>query len=277
MNVLGLTLLPGGIDPWSFLLLGAVSTLLLGAAKSGFGGDIGLLAVPLMIYACGGDSVLALGLMLPLLIACDYIAVVSWWRSWNIRSVLLLLPGALVGVLIAWLAMQAIASFGAASQKHITDALLKLGIGTISLGFVAMQVVASFRAARKAFSPDIRHGSTIGLAAGLTSTFAHAAGPIIAMYMIPQQMPKGKYVSSTVLFFWILNQIKLGPYFALDMINTQSLLATVTLLPAVAGGAIVGLALHKRVQQKHFSMIVHVLLVMASVHLVVRALQSLFT
>ena len=35
--------------------------------------------------------------------------------------------------------------------------------------------------------------------AGTTSTLGHAAGPVVAMYMLPQQMPKGRYVATTAL------------------------------------------------------------------------------
>jgi len=76
-----------------FLALGGLSVLIMSMAKAGFGGSIGLLSVPMMIVACGGNAVLANGLMLPILIACDYINIVAWWRQWRWRVAGKLLPG----------------------------------------------------------------------------------------------------------------------------------------------------------------------------------------
>ena len=87
----------------------------------------------------------------------------------------------------------------------------------------------------------------------VTSTLAHAAGPIATMYLLPQQMPKGTYVATTVLFFAIVNQVKLIPYIALGLINTATLGAGLVLLPAVVVGAVLGLVLHGRIPQRQFT------------------------
>ena len=59
----------------AFLLLGGLSALLISAAKAGFGGTIGVLSFPIMVYACGGDTMLAAGTTLPLLIVTDLVAL----------------------------------------------------------------------------------------------------------------------------------------------------------------------------------------------------------
>ena len=74
--------LVGGVaHPVQYLILGTLATVLFAVAKAGFGGGLGLLSVPLMIYACAGDVRQALGIMLPLLIAGDYVAFIAWWRK----------------------------------------------------------------------------------------------------------------------------------------------------------------------------------------------------
>ena len=55
--VLAFSLIPECVGaPGQFLLLGGLSVLLMGAAKAGFAGSVGILSVPIMIYACGGDA-----------------------------------------------------------------------------------------------------------------------------------------------------------------------------------------------------------------------------
>ena len=106
MTVLAWSFLPSQIEgAVAFVVLGSLAAMLVSVAKGGFGGSMGLLAMPVMIYACGGDTQFALGLTLPILIVCDQVSLASWWGKWNIRSALLLLPGAVGGVLVGTAAM----------------------------------------------------------------------------------------------------------------------------------------------------------------------------
>lgn len=274
--MLSWALVPGEVaNVAAFLFLGALSALLMSAAKAGFGGSLGLLAVPLMIYACGGSARLAAGILLPLLIACDYISMCFWLGKWRGRVVLALLPGTLVGVGLGWAGLWGVGHFHAEAHKDLLNAVMKLLIGGIALGFVVLQTVRALRTGPRTGSPGTWQSTGIGMAAGLTSTLAHSAGPITSMYMLRQNMPKDRFVASTVLYYWIANQIKLLPYFALGLISPDSLGASASLLPASAAGAVVGVALHRRVRQKHFTGIVYVLLALAGIHLCVTASRSL--
>ncbi len=258
-----------------FLAVGSVAAMLFSMAKAGFGGSVGLLAVPLMIFACGGNSKLAIGIMLPILIAADYVAFATWIGKWNLRAVMMLLPGAAVGIAAGWAVLHAIGELRAAGGGESANAWLKLGVGAIALSFVALHVMRSLRGKPLTFKPVLWQGTVAGAAAGVSSTLAHAAGPIIAMYMLPQQMPKGRYVASTALFFWIANQAKLIPYFAEDMINTGTLGAGLLLLPAIAAGGLLGKLLHNRVNQTQFTTIVYGLLALAGGWLIWQGAASL--
>ncbi len=50
---------------------------------------------------------------------------------------------------------------------------------------------------------------------GITSTFAHGAGPLAAIFLIPQRLPKEIFVGPNVLLFAWVNCIKL-PFFGVD-------------------------------------------------------------
>ena len=256
--------LPGAL---TFLLVGGVSAMLFSLAKTGFGGSVGLLAVPVMTYACGGNAKLATGIMLPLLIAADYVALVSWWRKWNARTVAMLLPGVVVGIAVGWGLLWGLQRVGSDGDR-VTNAGMMLGIGAISLGFVVLQLFRLLGRRTLAFRPVAWQGLCAGGAAGFTSTLAHAAGPITTMYLLPQKMPKGRFVATTALFYWINNQLKLVPYFALGLIHTGSMKASAALVPAMIAGALLGLFLHRRIGQKSFTGIVYVLLAGAGVDLI---------
>jgi len=272
--VLGWSLLPPEVGNMAaFLLLGSLSALLFSIAKAGFGGSAGLLAVPIMIYACGSDNaVLATGLMLPLLIAADYAALPGWWGKWDLRAVMRLVPGTLVGVAVGGVLLWRLGRLGA---EKTTNAWLTLAIGVIAIGFVALQLARSLARRPLEFRPVFWQEAIIGAAAGLTSTLSHAAGPIIVMILLPQGMAKGRYVATTVLYFWIANQVKLVPYFVLGLINPVSLQAGLVLLPAVAAGTALGIFLHHRVSQRHFAFVVYALLAIAGTDLIVKASKAL--
>jgi len=262
--MLSWSLVPAGMDSLArFLAVGSVSAMLLSMAKTGFGGSVGLLSTPLMIFACGGNSRLAIGILLPILIAADYVALAAWLGKWNWRAVGMLLPGAAVGIAAGWAVLHALAGPRAAGGADAANAWLKVGVGAIALAFVTLHVVRGLSGKPLAFSPVFWQAGVAGSAAGVSSTLAHAAGPVVAMYMLPQQMPRGQYVASTALFFWIANQAKLIPYFAENMINTSTLWAGLLLVPAIAAGGLLGKLLHRRVNQAQFIGIVYGLLALA--------------
>lgn len=277
MCILGWSPIPPQADNlWAFLLLGTLSVMLVGAAKTGFGGSIGLLSVPIMVLACGGDARLATGIMLPLLILCDYVGMVKWLRQWDTRAVVLLLPGTLVGIAAGGALLWAMRQMARGGSTDLANAALKLGIGLIALGFVALRGIQAARRRTAVLKPTPWQGAGVGVVAGVTSTFAHAAGPVISMYMLAQDMPKKRYVASTVLYYWIGNQVKLAPYFLLGMIDTSSVGASAVLAPAVVAGALLGVFLHRRVGQRPFTGIVYALLFLAGVHLCWQAGKALW-
>ena len=96
------------------------------------------------------------------------------------------------------------------------------------------------------------------------------------MYLLPQRLPKGRYVATTVLYYWIGNQMKLIPYYERDLLAVPALAAALGLVPAVVGGALLGVFLHNRVNEKVFRVIVHVLLGGVGLHLVAAAAPKLF-
>lgn len=267
-----------------FLIVGSLSAMIVAMAKAGFGGSIGLLSVPLMVYACGGDKArFGVGLMLPILVTCDYLALIAWLpqrRDWNWKVVRNLLPGTIVGIALGGTLIYLFQQMGGSGQdkvdaEKLADNWLKLFIGAIALLFVTLQLIKTIRKHPITFKPNFAAACGTGLAAGTCSTLAHAAGPVTAMYLLPQGMPKERYVPTTVLFYFIANQIKLVPYFALHLVTRESLLTGLVLLPAVPVGVVLGKRLANRISQRVFFVIVYTLLGLAGVHLCYEAIRTL--
>lgn len=238
--------------------------LIIGIGKTGFGPSMAILAVPLMIQACGKAS-LANGILLPVLILSDYIAVILWRGKWDFRVVWQTLPGTLAGIALAWMLFKICGHSRADSQR--LDAWLKIVVGVISLGFVVLQAIRAIRGRPVTVSPGPVHATAVGAVAGVTSTFANAAGPVMAIYLLGQRMESGKYVATTAIYFWIVNQIKLVPFWQLGWLDLSSATYSLVFVPAAVAGTFLGVWLQKNVGQKQFTGIVYTLLAAAGAHL----------
>ena len=80
-------------DPW-FYVTAVVAVLILGIAKGGLAGGIGLVAVPLMSLTV--EPARAAAILLPILMLMDVTALRPWWGQWDRRNLLTTAPGAVL-------------------------------------------------------------------------------------------------------------------------------------------------------------------------------------
>ncbi|HOB99590.1 MAG TPA: sulfite exporter TauE/SafE family protein [Verrucomicrobiota bacterium] len=245
-----------------------LAALFIGLSKAGFGGGLGMLTTPLCVLAFGPRD--AIGILLPLLCAGDLFSMYHYWGKWERKNLLYLLPGVVVGVVIG---VQLIGRFSARE--------LNLAIGLLAVAFVTFQLVkeAVFRA-EGAFEPSHTVGIPCGIASGITSTFAHGAGPVVSMFLIPQRLPKVMYVGTTVLVFTWINWIKL-PFYCLDrdwvdwtwvpsegIINWHTLRSSALLMPVVPIGVWLGVWLNRKFSEEGFFKVIYALVFLAGVQLI---------
>jgi hypothetical protein len=92
----------------------------------------------------------------------------------------------------------------------------------------------------------------IGAMAGFVSMIANAAGPLMMLYLLAMRMPKMAFMGTSVYFFTLLNLFKV-PFLAyLDIVTLESIGANLRLIPLVIGGAFIGYAFARRVNQLWF-------------------------
>lgn len=249
-------------------MIAVLAALFIGVSKAGFGGGLGMLTTPLCVLAFGPKD--AIGILLPLLCAGDIFSLYAYWGQWEGRNLRFLLPGVVVGVLIG---VQLVGRFSARE--------LNIAIGLLAISFVTFQLVKEriFRV-EGAFQPNHRLGVPFGIGAGITSTFAHGAGPVVSMFLIPQRMPKATYVGTTVLVFTWINWIKL-PAFCLDqgmlgwswlpaesIINRHTLKLSVLFLPVIPLGVWLGVWMNRKIPEGRFLAIIYTLVFLTGLQLV---------
>lgn len=228
------------IDSLSFYLLAAPVVLLVGISKGGFGGGLGTMAVPLLALMI--DPRLAAAILLPILCVMDLFSVWSFRGTWDKSNLKTLLPGALLGTLAGALTFS------------ITNAdMIRILVGVLALYFV-VHYLWGLRMLQHAQRTEagIARGTFWGTIAGYTSYIAHAGGPPVSIYLLPQQLPKVTLVGTTVLFFTIINYIKLIPYAWLGQLNTDTLMTSLLLMPLAPIGVKLGVYLLHKVSEKWF-------------------------
>ncbi len=253
---------------WPSILLAGFAVLFIGVAKAGFGGGLGMLVTPLCVLAFGPKT--AIGILLPLLCAGDAFSLYHYWRKWRAENLKFLLPGTVVGIVIG---VQLVGQF---SPRQ-----LNFAIGCIAVLFVIFQISKErlFRAAG-AFTPTHQVGVPCGIVMGITSTFAHGAGPVAAMFLMPQRLPKEIFVGTSVLVFTFVNWIKL-PFFCVDralvdipffsahaLITPTTLLTSAQFFPLVPLGVWLGVWLNRRFSETNFVRVIYGVLLLTGLQLI---------
>lgn len=233
----------------------ALALLLTGVSKVGFGGGAGVLATPLLAAVFPPRE--AVGILLPLLIVSDAIAVWHYWRDVRWPVLHFLWAGVVAGV-----------GAGALMFATVSDGQLRAAIGAVCLAFCALQwwrrVILR---AEEGWRPNWFWGSGVGAAAGFTSTLAHAAGPVLVMYLVPQHLSPAVYVGTNSVFFAVLNLLKVPPYLHQGLIDGHTLRLSLLGIPAIVSGSLLGVWLNRRFNSDRFAVIIYVLLFLTGLEL----------
>ena len=195
-------------DPW-FYVASVPAVLLYGVAKGGFGGAIAVVSVPLMALVMPPTQ--AAAILLPILGVMDVIVVKTYWGIFDRRALMLLLPGAMVGILVGYL-----------SAEAMNEHYMRILIGVLSLAFGLQTLLGLQSRASREHHPV--SGSFFGALAGFTSFSIHAGGPPLTIYLMPKQLSPLLFAGTAGIFFAVVNAAKLIPYYALGQFRSANLL-----------------------------------------------------
>ncbi|WP_425091681.1 sulfite exporter TauE/SafE family protein [Tropicimonas sp. S265A] len=243
-------------------LVAALAVALTGISKSGFAGGLGILGVPLVALTMPVQE--AAVLLLPVLVGIDLLSVWRYRRAWQARLVLVLLPGAALGIVL-----------GMVGFSQVDPDGLRLAIGVMALVFVARFVwrgpdTAPVTAAPRAVV------FLASLLSGFAGFVAHAGGPPIKGTFLRMNLDKSAFVGTNAVFFFVLNMAKGFGYGALGLLTTEGLWASALLVPFLLIGVGLGMALHDRIPQALFVRLAYGLLALAGLNLVVLGGASLW-
>ncbi|KZM50628.1 sulfite exporter TauE/SafE family protein [Labrenzia sp. OB1] len=248
-------------DPW-FYAAAIPSVFLVGLSKGGFGGTFAMLGVPVMALVV--SPLQAAGIMLPILIVMDAIALLAYKGRADWKSLIILFPAALVGIGAGW-----------AAAAYVNDSFVTLLVGVISIAFVADYVFVR-RKETTAPGHNVPKGTFWGAVAGFTSFISHTGGPPFQMYMLPLRLAPMLFAGTAVIFFATINAIKLVPYFLLGQFDSTNLTTSVTLFPVALIATLAGVRLVRIVKAETFYGIIYVFMAVIGVKLTYDGISVFF-
>lgn len=230
-----------------FYCVAIPAVILLGLSKGGFAG-LGIASTPLLALYL--PPLEAAALILPTLITQDMISIYVYRRDWDYWNLKVMLPGAIVGMAVAWLL-----------ASYLSDAFVRILIGVIGVAFVANTWLRNTLDAHKATTAG---GLFWGSISGFTSFMTQAGGPPFQVHVLPQRLPKLVLVGTTTIFFAIVNLMKIGPYFMLSQFSAKNFATSLLLLPIAVLANFAGIWLVRKMPEDIFYQIAYVLLLVIS-------------
>lgn len=219
---------------------------LTGLSKGGFGGAFGFAAVPLMALVI--SPVHAAGLMLPILLVMDVVAVWSYRHTFSREIVLRLLPSGLFGTFLGWL-----------TASMVSDDAVRILVGAIALVFLARiwwnerrRAAIGAGAVLPVSRPSNASSHFWGTLTGYTSFVAHAGGPPYQTYVIPLRLEPVLYAGTSAIYFGILNAVKTVPYAALGQFGPENLTTAAALAPVAIVSTFVGVRIVRVIDERAF-------------------------
>ena len=243
-------------DSLTFVIL-LISGALLGLSKTGIPG-VAILAVALMAYVFPNDTKMSVGVVLPILIFCDFFAIAWYRRDADWHGLWRMFPFVVAGILPAWWLL-----------GRLPDHVFRIGLGAMILVLLAMEW------GRRRLAIDLQPKSGVftgvmGVLAGFSSTIANAGGPVMTIYLLSRGMDKTRFVGTCAWFFFLLNLSKVLPTWDQGLITTETLMLNLWMLPTALIGVFAGIWILPRIDQRRFEQIVWTLTAVSAVMLIVK-------
>ncbi|MBD0839682.1 MULTISPECIES: sulfite exporter TauE/SafE family protein [unclassified Streptomyces] len=246
------------VTGWEFALL-AAAALLVGFSKTAVSGAN---TVSLAVFAAVLPARASTGVLLPILIAGDVLAVLVYRRHAHWPTLWRLFPAVAAGVVA-----------GTVFLMWADDGIVRTSIGAILLLMAAVTVWRR-RASEADRSPDavVTRGGRIkarsyGVLGGFTTMVANAGGPVMSMYLLSAGFRKLGFLGTSAFFFLIVNVSKVPFSVGLGLIDGRSLLLDAALVGFVVPGALIGRWAVNRINQRLFEQLVIAATVVGAVQL----------
>jgi uncharacterized membrane protein YfcA len=246
------------LEPWAWAAL-AVAAVTIGISKTALPGG-SILAIALFAAVLPARTSTAATLLL--LMVGDLFALFAYRRHAHWPTLLRLAPAVIAGLLV-----------GFAFLAFAGDGVVRRAIGVILLLMIAVTLWRRWRQSRAdtvaPASGGLLLAGAYGTLGGFTTMVANAGGPVMSMYFLATRTPVQVFLGTSAWFFAIINVIKVPFLAGLGLFQAPVLLMDAVLAPLVVVGALAGLQVARRMNQRVFDRIVIALTIVGAVYLLI--------
>lgn len=241
-------------------VLVALGALFVGLGKGGLPG-LGNLTVVLLAIALPAKA--SVGILLPILISADIIAVVVYRRHALWPYILKLAPSMAVGVVVGYFVF-----------SRVDDAQVRFLIGLILLSMTALHFIRKWLRRHEAQQQDqlVQHPlfvASTGVIGGFATMVANAAGPVAALYFMASGLPKYAYIGTAAWFFLLVNCFKVPFMMQLGILDASTLRVSASFMLFSVLGAMIAPFIVRHINQKVFEILVWVFVVIGGIKLII--------
>jgi uncharacterized membrane protein YfcA len=236
-----------------FLLLFFIVALVLGMAKAGLSG-LGLAIIPVMALIFGAKE--STGVILPMLITADIMAVIYYRRNAVWKHIFRILPWVAVGIITALII-----------GNLINNNQFRVVMISVVWIMLILMIVNDLRKKNETKIPDNHFfGSFIGIAGGFSTMIGNSAGPVFTLYFLAMRLPKKEFIGTSAWLYLIMNTGKL-PLQALvwKNITLNSLMLDLIAVPVIAAGMFLGINIVKLLPEHFYRYFVIITTLVSSV------------
>lgn len=219
-------------------LIVVIASFLMGATKAGLKG-MGIIVVALLVLVFEAKK--QTGILLPILIIGDILAVVYYKRHVKWHYLAKFLPAMIIGVFIA-----------AYLGDQLPEEAFKKWLGGVVLVSVIIMFWWDFKGKDNVPNNWLFAGSS-GIAAGFATMIGNLAGAFANMFFLATRLPKNEIIGTSAWLFFIINLIKLPIHiFSWETINMDTFKIDLLMIPAIFLGFWVGLKIVAMINEQYY-------------------------
>ena len=239
-------------SPEYFWFLAVLAVLAFSISKAGFGGALGSLSVPILIFVL--PPKLAIGVLLPLFLVTDVWVVYIWRKMLEKRILLVMCTFGIFGQIVGWLLFD-----------YLNDKILTGLIGAIALITAFNYAWRRIRPMKEttveisiSVSKRILQRGAIWCGLSGISSFVSLSGGIPAqIFLLPHALARQSFVGTLCVYFFVINLVKIPFYIEIGIFSESTLAISLWLLLVIPVGVFIGKWLNTHLNDQIFYDISH--------------------
>jgi len=212
-------------------------------------------AIPIMAGIFGAQA--SVGVILPMLITADIVAVIHYRRHADWGIVLRLLPWALVGI-----------GVGVVVGDLIPETSFRMLLAIVVLAAVVLLAYKELLHRDVHVPEKWWIAAVLGLLAGFATMVGNAAGPIATLYLLSMGLSKNQFIGTGAWFFFVVNVLKVPLHIVFwETISLDTLAVNLFAVPVIVAGGFLGLYLVRFIKERPYRVFILVITAVMSIRL----------